>query len=364
MSPSVARSILVVGGGGYFGKILVQELLRFTDRQILVGGRSGPRLSRFCESLDDTFKRRIQPVLLDLENPDSIQSALERVFVAICAAGPFQQLPLTLPTLCLRKGIHYIDLADDGSFIKKVHALVRENSDGREIPLVCTGWSTVPALSGLLARIAKEGLDVVDSIDIQIAPGNRVPRSRTTIEALLAAVNQPFAWSKPRPFQFPLPVGPRVGYLVDVSLDLFPQVFRAPRIDCRVGLEFSFLNKLFFLVAHIVQGGGLLSRMRWASWLHRGSQLVGFLGHDWGAVGVEAIGKKGGRQTSRKVCIIAEHFGQCISVMPAVVMTTLLLEGRVNSYGLVPIDGWLTQDQLESACGQRGYRLVIKEYGI
>ena len=135
----VHKKVLVVGGTGHFGNLLVEDLCRHTECDLFVPSRS----------------------VVDLRDIRSVDSALSEIFVAICAAGPFQTLPVTLAELCLRRGVHYIDLADDRGFVKKVHALVP--GDGRDLPAICSGWSTVSAFSGALARIGTAGLDKVPS---------------------------------------------------------------------------------------------------------------------------------------------------------------------------------------------------------
>jgi saccharopine dehydrogenase-like NADP-dependent oxidoreductase len=135
--------ILVIGGRGYFGRLLIDDLLRNTNSELVVASRQAFRSSRF------------ETVVADLRDPDSLERALTRVKIAICAAGPYQNFPTTLAELCLNRGIHYIDLADDRAFVTKIRSLA---SDHKNDTSVCTGWSTVPALSGLLAGIVGRGI--------------------------------------------------------------------------------------------------------------------------------------------------------------------------------------------------------------
>ena len=60
--------------------------------------------------------------------------------VVICAAGPYQSMPVTLVELCLASGIHYIDMSDDRMFFNRVRSLVPQKSDG--LPAICSGFST------------------------------------------------------------------------------------------------------------------------------------------------------------------------------------------------------------------------------
>ena len=77
-------------------------------------------------------------------------------------------------------------------------------------PAVCTGWSTVSALSGSLVRIGAAGLERIEEIYIHMAPGNRLARGNGTIASLLHSVGRPLSiwrdgrwqtvtgWSAPR----------------------------------------------------------------------------------------------------------------------------------------------------------------------
>jgi hypothetical protein len=363
-----ARKVLLVGGSGYFGRILAAELLRDTECGIVLAGRDRIRLDRVRRALGDD--PRLETRVLDLRSPATIASALTEAGVAVCAAGPFQHLPTTLAELCLERGVPYLDLADDRGFVARVHALAAGVADG---PAVCTGWSAVPALSGLLGRIASEGMDRVDSIDIQIAPGNRAPRRAGTVASLLASVGRPFlvradetwrqvtGWSEPRVFRFPAPIGSRTGYLVDVpDHELFPLIFDAGRVEFRVGAELAFLSRGLLALAWLSRRGIARDWTRWTPLFRAAMAALGWLGHDWGALGVEVLGSCAGRPLARRACVLAEREGHRIPVMPAAVLTVRLLSGRVRG-GLVPVDRWLDRPRLEEECRRRCYRLVVED---
>src|SRR5262245_1766836 len=197
-----SRRVLVICGSGFFGSLLVDDLRRHVDCEVIVASRRGS-------------------VVTDLRDTASLERALSDVQIAICAAGPYQSLPLTLPELCLQRGIHYIDLADDRGFVQHVRSIAAACTN--QTSAVCTGWSTVPGLPGLLAGIAVSDIEPVDSIQIHMAPGNRGARQSGTIASLLHSVGQPIdlfrdgirrpvvGWSDPREFVFPEPIGRRRG---------------------------------------------------------------------------------------------------------------------------------------------------------
>jgi hypothetical protein len=364
--------ILVVGAGGYFGSLLVEDLLRHTDAEVWAGGRRRGGMEKLIGRLGPERSHRLTPCVCDLDEPASIEALVPQVQVAVCAAGPYQRMPLTLLESCVAHGVPYIDLADDrGFFVRARDWVVRQS--GARLPALCIGWSAVPALSGLLARMAVEGMDRVEDLLIQIAPGNRFPRSKGTVASLLASLGKPCrlwrdgewrdvpGWSEPRAFSFPPPVGAKRGYLVDVpDHEIFPAIFGARRVEFRVGSELTVLNHGASALAWLSRNLGI-EWDRWAAWLAPAMGLLGFLGHDWGAVGVEVAGLQAGLPVRRQVCVVAESSGQRIPVMPAAVMAGRLLSGEPATDGLVPVDRWLSRADIESECEKRGLILTMRD---
>jgi saccharopine dehydrogenase-like NADP-dependent oxidoreductase len=366
-----SSGILVVGAGGYFGSLLVQDLLRHTEANLLVAGRRRSGMEGL-RGLGPGYAQRLTPCVCDLTQPATVDTLVPLVRAAVCTAGPYQELPLTLLQACVEHGVPYIDLTDDRGFFVKAREWVARQ-DGAALPALCIGWSAVPALSGLLARIASDDMDRVDTLFVQIAPGNRFPRNRGTIASLLASLGKSCrlwregewrevpGWSEPRTFQFPLPVGPRRGYLVDVpDHEIFPALFDARRVEFRVGSELALFNHGASVLAWLsrrvrIQWGP------WAGWLAPAMGVLGFVGHDWGAVGVEVSGFKAGLPVRRQACVLAESSGQRIPVMPAAVMAARLLSGRATERGLVPVDSWLSQADLALECGRRGLNLTVRD---
>ncbi len=341
--------VLVVGGTGFFGRLLIDDLLQHVECELVVSSRGALRSTRF------------ETIRVDLRDPASLERALRGVAIAICAAGPYQNLPLSLAEACIQAGIHYIDLADDRTFIRKVRSIAAAHGAARSA--VCTGWSTVPAVSGLLARVATTGMTSVDSIQIQMAPGNRGARQEATIASLLNSVGQPFTvfrngewhrvlgWSNARDFNFPVPIGKRRGYLVDVAdHEIFPPIFGARTVEFRAGSELKVLNGCLSLMR--------LTRHNWVTWsrsFQRAASLLSWMGQDSGAIGVEASGA--GR---RRACIVADSHGERIAAMPASVMARLILSGGQYS-GMISHTDWLSERQLREECDRRGLRLVVEE---
>lgn len=360
---------VIVGGAGYFGRILAEDLLRYTDCGVVVAARRGEQARAVTSELDAWAPGRVRSVAADLDDPASLERALEGAFAAVCAAGPFHRLPLSLLDACLARRVHYLDLSDDRGFT----ARCVERGRGGESIAVCSGWSAAPGLTAVLARRAIRGFGRVERIDAQIAPGNRAPRNEGTVASLLHSAGRPLTlwsegawrettgWSEPRRFRFPPPVGERTGYLVDVPDDeIFPPLFGARSTSFRAGAELAPLNWGMSALARVARAGLVADWSRWSAPLRAAMAATASFGHDWGAVGVEAEGIRADQRTVVRACLTAAHEGQRIPALPASVTIAALASGRLRP-GPMSVDGWIRFEELSSECARRGWSLTVEE---
>lgn len=364
-----SKRVLVIGATGYFGQILVRDLLQFTNFHVVAASRSPGKLQDMRKELSAHSSRFFNKVI-DLNNAIHCNENIKGHDVVICAAGPFQEIPLMLARSCMEKSIPYIDLADAREYVIQVRkSSFQLNSSAP----VCSGFSSVPALSGALVAIAKKGLEKLNSIQIQIAPGNKAPRGFSTVTSLIHSIGKEFSimqngswstvkgWSQPRSFPFPAPIGKRTGYLVDVAdHELFPSHFNAETVQFRAGAEFGLFNSGMSMIASLANTGAIKNLRDLSGVLQIGMGAFGFLGHDWGALGVEVQGNLDGKPKTIRLSIIAEHQGQHIPVMPASIMCKKIMDKSVTEGGLVSFDSWITREELEAECTKRNYKLVIE----
>src|SRR5205807_667277 len=113
---------LVVGAFGAFGRTLVRDLLAHSSCRVLAAGRGRSRMSELNHGLEQSLRERLTPALCDLNDPRSVANALTNAQAAVCAAGPYQDLPLHLLEACLHRGIPYLDFADDRGFVARARA--------------------------------------------------------------------------------------------------------------------------------------------------------------------------------------------------------------------------------------------------
>jgi len=364
-----AKRVLVIGGTGYFGKILVRDLLQYTDFHVVAAGRNPGKLQEMRKELDEHSARFFNKVI-DLNNTVHCNEGIKGNDIVICAAGPFQEIPLTLAHACMDKSIPYIDLADHRKYVLGVRKLSMQLNPSS---FVCTGFSSVPALSGAMVNIAKSELDKINSIQIQIAPGNKSPRGASTVNSLISSIGKDFTvmqngswtqvkgWSQPSDFKFPAPIGKRTGYLVDVAdHELFPTHFNADTVQFRAGAELGLFNSGMSTLASLANSGAIKNPRDLSGILQMAMSTFGFLGSDSGALGVEVQGLSGDKPKTIRLSIIADHQGQQIPVMPATIICKKILDGTISGGGLVPFDTWITRKELEAECTKRNYKLVIE----
>src|SRR5205085_3276766 len=175
------KRVLVIGGYGGFGARLCRRL---QAHHLLIGGRSEEKARRFCATLPSA-----EPVVVDREGDVSAVLARHRPDLVIDSAGPFQGSGYQVPRACIATGIPYVDLADARHFVTDAAAL---DGEARAAGVsVVVGASSVPALSGAVARRLAAGLGSVSTVDIAISASNRASGGEAVMAAILSYVGKP-----------------------------------------------------------------------------------------------------------------------------------------------------------------------------
>jgi saccharopine dehydrogenase-like NADP-dependent oxidoreductase len=216
--------IVVVGGAGNFGARIVRALRGDPNIELLVAGR-------LIVSVPDAGD--VPGVLIDIDEADFAKAlkALSPGLVIHCV-GPFQGQDYRVANAALAAGAHYLDLADGRQFIAEFAAGV--NAQAVKVDrLAISGASTLPALSSAVLEELRVGMSSLESIEVIIAPGQRAPRGKATLEAVFSYLGRPFlvwrkgqwrrAWGWMELQETRLDVGGRLAAACDVpDLELFP----------------------------------------------------------------------------------------------------------------------------------------------
>ena len=215
---------------------------------MLVAGRSLEKARAFCADLE-----RAEPVVADRNGDLAPLLAKIAPDLVIDAAGPFQGSDYRVPLCCVRAKIPYLDLADARGFVTGVSVLNADASDAGVA--VIAGASSVPALSGAVARELATGLDKVFCVEIAISTPKRATAGASVVVAILSYLGKPiklwrgrrwdhgFGWQELARETFALRDGRQLSgrwlALADVpDLDLLPESLPGrPAVIFRAGTE-------------------------------------------------------------------------------------------------------------------------------
>ncbi len=319
--------VLVIGGTGVFGSRLAL-LLHRDGHQVTLAGRSVDRAVT-GPPLDSMARLR-------LDRDGDLRPILDAdVEVVVDASGPFQAMvasaedPWRVPRFCVMHGLHYLDLSDDADFAAGIAAL--DAAAQAAGCVVLSGVSSVPALSSAAVADLRQGLDELHGIDIAILPGNRAPRGRSVVEAIMRQAGTSLSlwrggqwvaarnWSDSRVFDLGGGLRRR-GWLLRVpDTDLLPHWSGARSVVFRAGMELFLLNFGLSLLG-LVRRWRLTDGVRdWqVSLALRFAKLLLPFGTDRGGMKVTVTGRTGGMGVRRSWTPVAEAGeGPFVPTVPA-----------------------------------------------
>jgi hypothetical protein len=342
---------------------LADRLVRQTDAEILVAGRSLNKATAFCRAHGGT------PLQIDRDD-DAFLGEIARLgpAVVIDAAGPFQiggRDPYRVAKAAIAAGAHYIDLADDGAFVAGIGTL---DEDARAAGVaVISGASSVPAISAAALDELVAGLATVAVVGAAILPGNRAPRGLSLMRTIVGQAGRPLslwrggAWSEAPVWgdirRFTLQAegaAPLTGRIASVigapDLVLFPERYGARSVLFHAGLELRFMHLGLWALALPARLGLVRSIAALARPLKWVADRFEKLGSDRGGMVVYAIGRDPhGRAVERRWTLIAEAGdGPQVPPTPALLLALRLIGGEVMISGARPALGLLTLGDIEN----------------
>lgn len=338
--------VLIAGGSGVFGRLLARELLKTTRFDLIVAGRRLAAAVAASRELD--APDRTSAIALDLGDPDSLTRAARGCVAVACAAGPFQELSLELPRAAVRAGAHWVDISDDAEWVVPILDDPTLDAAARDAGLaVIPGLSTVPSLSGALARWGRERLPGATRARVTLFIGNRNARGAG---AIASAMSSGFR----RPTRVDLPFGRRHAFLG-----------RSPDEELLrrdLGLDAEFRVVLEWGPAGVfVSGGGMLwarlgdrARSRAAGLLSSISRPFGYFGSRGGCLQVDLW------EGERRMSVAALSPDQRLAILPcAMALQRLLSEEELQERGVIHPAEWLSPDAWIAELGKRGVRILM-----
>jgi NAD(P)-dependent dehydrogenase (short-subunit alcohol dehydrogenase family) len=336
------KRVLIAGGSGVFGRILAREILATTSVKLILAGRDREAAARACRSLDGGG--RVEARAMDLDEPETFLRAAAGCFAVVCAAGPFQTLDRQLPRLAVASGAHWLDIGDDAGWVVPVlDDTVLDRAARAAGVAVLPGLSTVPALSGALARWCLRRASGAALVRIVLWIGNRNARGAGAIaSALLSGFGNPVTVR--------LPGGERRAWLFrSPDLELLR---RDPGIEAefRVAFEWRISNWMMARLQGIPD--------RCVGPLAAGLSLLSApfarLGSDEGCLQAEALDAGGGS-------LAAAAFlsrGQRLAILPAAIALAALCSEERAVAGVLGPGAWLSPEDWIDRVRGRGIEFL------
>jgi hypothetical protein len=339
--------IVVIGGAGNFGARIVRALRGDPTIELLIGGRRTVSVPEGSE---------VPGVSIDIDQAGFAQAlkALSPGLVIHCV-GPFQGQDYRVAKAALAAGAHYLDLADGRQFIVEFAAHLNALAVSMGRVAIC-GASTLPALSSAVVEELRIGMTSLESIEVTIAPGQRAPRGRATLEAVFSYLGRPFLvwrkgqwrreWGWMELQETRLDVGGRLAAACDVpDLELFPAHYAGVQtVRFSAALEFGVQHLTLWSLAALRRMGLPFPVDRWAVSLNRFAGVFDAGAGEKGGMRVSVVGEQsGGARTRRTWDLTAPAMdGPEIPCMAAILLARRLARGEVFRSGAFPCMGFLT----------------------
>ncbi|WP_250655095.1 saccharopine dehydrogenase NADP-binding domain-containing protein [Alkalimarinus coralli] len=363
-----AKTVLILGGYGNFGKRIAENLKDVADAKLLIAGRSLDKATQLAEQLQQESRATIKPIALDI-NKEDFEERLKAIapHIVIHTGGPFQGQDYRVPQSCINIGAHYIDLADDRRFVCDIKTL--DASAKRKGVLLVSGASSVPGLSSTVVEHYQHLFSSINSIDIAIAPGNKAERGEATVKAILSYTGRPFkvfskgrwgnvyGWMNPRKVDFGDNVGQRWLANVDVpELELFPERYSVKDfVRFQAGLELWSLHLPMVAMAYLAKIKLVKSWAPLSKLIVRMSELFLPFGTDKGAMHIHIKGVDSAGKAKHVIWSLYAHdgVGPYIPTMSATIIARKLLKEQPSLMGATPCLGLYELDEFASVAKEK-----------
>ncbi len=361
----MTSSVLILGATGVFGSRLVERAAREGGMELILAARDGDKLralaARHCP------EARIRPL-----DRDRITAAdLAGADMVIDAAGPFQDSACQVIEAAIAARVHYVDLADGRDFVRNI---ARFDAAARAAGIsVTSGASSIPALSHAVIDDLTESWRGIDTIKVGIFPGNRAPRGRAVVEAILSYAGKPvkvfmrggwsrqWGWGGAHRWHI-AGLGKRWASVCDTpEQDLLVARFKPARAaEFYAGAELSIMHLGLAMLAFPVRLGLIRSLRPAAGLLHWLTLRLSRFGSDVGAMEVLLNGTdaEGGPAKARWTLRADGNCGPYVPMIAAHIMIRRLRDGTMPPPGARACAGFMELREFDGDFDELG---IVRE---
>ncbi len=156
---------IVVLGCGFHGRGIAYEIAAAADVETVVAADiDGARAAAVAA------KAGCEAAAVDIFDAGALASLLEGATVVFNAVGPYHRTAAPAIEAALAAGVHYVDMADDHEVAEMVFLDPAWDARAREAGIsVLVGCGIAPGLTGILARLGCERLDVAERVAVRFS---------------------------------------------------------------------------------------------------------------------------------------------------------------------------------------------------
>ncbi|HEX7966850.1 MAG TPA: saccharopine dehydrogenase NADP-binding domain-containing protein [Stellaceae bacterium] len=352
----------MLGAAGVFGSRICRRLARHGEMRVIAAGRTRAALDALAAAVaQEAPDSRL--VVLVLDAPRDLAHALEamRPNLVIHTAGPFQGQDYAVAEICIRHGVHYVDIADGRDFVVNFFRL--DQAARAAAVVAVSGASSVPALSAAAVDALRGEFAQLDTIEIGISPGNRAPRGPALIAAFLGYAGRPMARWEDGSWQTVHGwhdlhrraidgVGKRWFSACDVpDLALFPARYPGvSTVTFHAGLELGLLHLGLWLLAWLPRARLLPNLAAFTGLASALARVTLPLGSDRGGmfVTLTGTGRDGSKLARSWSLVAAAGHGPFVPATPAVLLARKLAQSAIAWRGAGPCLDLFTLDEFRA----------------
>lgn len=359
----MSNKVLILGGRGRIGSSIAFDLLKHTQAQIIVTGRSAAAPS----PLQKQFGDRLQYQTVDLADEIGLTRAIAPVDLVVHCAGPFRQRTAAVLNACIAQGINYVDVSDDRVFTEAALECSAAAEAAGITAVINTG--VFPGISNSMVRQGAEQFDTPEEIHIRYIVGGSGGAGVTVMRTTFLNIQHPFKawiagqWQQVSPYtsketvEFPAPFGQANVYWFDMPESLtLTQTFPVKTVTTKFGTFPDFYNKLTWMTAHwfpkwLMQQSQFIEALAHVS--YRMANVTDRLSGTGVAIRVDLKGQKDKR--SAQYCSTFVHDNAAIATgLGTGSVSQLILSNQIKKPGVWSVEQAVTTALFEEILESRG----------
>ncbi|MCB1592648.1 MAG: saccharopine dehydrogenase NADP-binding domain-containing protein [Alphaproteobacteria bacterium] len=354
------KRVLIIGGYGQFGTLIAQKLAPDKNITLILAGRSKEKAEATAKNLQSA--NPVEVLAADIHK--NLQTVFEtaKPDIVIHTAGPFQDQDYSVAKAAIKHKCHYIDLSDSRDFVTGITVLDKQAKAANI--LVCSGASSVPALSSAVIEKYKTRFKKLEHLEYGISTAQKTGMGLATARAVMSYTGKPFktlidgemkiahGWQGLKYRRFSELGSRPLGYCDIPDLQLFPSLYPDLRtLEFRAGTELSILHLGLWMLSWPVRWRMIKSLAPLADPLLRWAKTFDIFGTDRSGFYMELEGKD---KNNNRLIIVFEltarqGHGLHIPATPAPLLAGKLAAGQLNRTGAAPCVGMVSLEELLEA---------------